>query len=380
MNNQTSGVNEEFKVTHYNLPKGKEITNKVIIFRSDIFKEFSNKSFKDYFEQIRRYYHTINYMLRDKFDYPNLKFISDPRITSYNQNNVNKKHILDNIDWHLKLRVLSLRGLDKNSLSKLFQSLYLNDIRLQSLTLEASNTNNTFSQIEIEPNNVHIKHYFKKASSVTDFHLVNFKITDIKVILDYLRLKFDTVKNLSEDEDYELPFKNLSFKKPNNSNVSCTIDLNELFLFFNEMSNLGSMERLKSPFDCLDLSGCDCINLESLLGVMNNFKLIRKISLSKTKFTDKLASTKDKFIENIHPSCYLINNPNFLPYIIPSIGEDHIRGFTMETGIGPLLETLYIYDTPIVYETFTELINLFKVHIINLETKMFYYYLSLLSQ
>ena len=36
-------------------------------------------------------------------------------------------------------------------------------------------------------------------------------------------------------------------------------------------------------FECLDLTGCLCLNIEGLVNIINDFKIILKLNISKTK-------------------------------------------------------------------------------------------------
>lgn len=302
----TSGDNkrDEFQVRVFQEEKGgKEITNKVLDFRSEYFREFSNKSFNNIFEQIKRFYSAVNAMFRDKVDYSKLKFLSDPRINSYIHNSTNKQHIIDNLDWHMKLKKLYLKGVDKNGLNKIFATLVSSGIMLESLTLEASVSNSTSSsnQTEFDANNDKIKNFFSKSTCehLTDLHIINFKIENCKTIFDFMRMKFTYIKkkldrNYVESNNDDviipsgtigMPYKNISFRKTSATNATTVICLNEAYNFFNDMAkSFGGIDRFKTPFECLDLSGCDCLNLDGLKNLINNFKIIKELNLSGTKY------------------------------------------------------------------------------------------------
>lgn len=281
---------EEFQISPSEEKQNEKDLKKVLDFRSEFFKEFSNRSFKEIFDQIRRYYQSINYMFKSKVDYSKLKFLSEPQICTYIQSPVDSdKNLYENLDWHSKLKKLHLRIMDKQLLNRIFSILSNSGIVLQSLTLECTINKNLSSQAEFDINNLNVKNYFSKRVSddLTDIHLVNFKIDNtVKVILDLLLYKIHSGRDLLNSQNKrELPFKNISFRKnPHSSPLACIIDLQALSGFFMKMASaLGGIEKVASPFECLDLSGCDCVNLDGLKEIINEFKIIKEINLTNTK-------------------------------------------------------------------------------------------------
>ena len=149
-------------IRKYQEDKNLKEIEKEIESKSDAFKEFSGKSFKEVFTQIRTYYNFINTM-KSRVDYTKLKFFSDPNLISYIQSPLDSKYgLIENLDWHLKLKNLHLRGMDKTSLKNVFSILSISDIMLESLTLESgvnsANLSN-ISQYEFEPTNS-IRNFF----------------------------------------------------------------------------------------------------------------------------------------------------------------------------------------------------------------------------
>jgi hypothetical protein len=83
---------------------------------------------------------------------------------------------------------------------------------------------------------------------------------------------------------YDIPFKNISFRKISTANFSCLIDVQLLYNFFMRMGNsLGSIENFSTAFNCLDLTGCECRNFELLSDIINEFKIIKELNLTNTK-------------------------------------------------------------------------------------------------
>ncbi len=164
-----------------------------------------------------------------------------------------------------------------------------------------------------------MKEYFAKpcCKNLDEFHLIDVKIPDLTLILNILRSKFKKLKkdeyiieqklgavqfsvgpnnnyfnNLQEEEKkkvnnntkYKLPYKRLSFKKVSNSNAIINIDLNELYKFFMDMvAEAENVENFENVFECLDIAGADCSNLEGIKHIINHFKIIKHLNLSGTK-------------------------------------------------------------------------------------------------
>jgi hypothetical protein len=408
---------------------GKEVDREVE-FKTEGFKEFSGKSFKEVFTQIRTYYHYIN-TLKNKVDYTKLKYFSDPGLIQYVQSPLDSKYgLIENLDWHLKLKHLYLRGMDKTSVKNLFSILSISEIKLQSLTLESgvnsANLSN-ISQYEFEPIN-YIKNFFsnKTCELLQDFHLINFKFENgIKPLLDCLSLKFYYLKkkSVASYNRIEIPYKNLTIKRKEQA-LTCILDLNELYSFFNNMSNFfNGIDKFRNPFEKLDISGCDTINIDGLKNIINNFKIIKEIDLSNTKYvveklnqnnSSSMRNDKNNSLNFVQTSSFLINNLDFLKgigikhsFFNESLSKDEIgigagmqahssnninininqlistntfktynssmnsfkfgnnnslgSGFDYTYGLLPILESIYVYETPINSETFLELISLFKV-------------------
>lgn len=164
-----------------------------------------------------------------------------------------------------------------------------------------------------------IKEYFSKpcCKNLVEFHLIDVKIPDLTLILNILRSKFKQLRkdeliieqklggvqfsmgpnnNYLQEEEVKknrsnsvnslarLSYKRLSFKKVSNSNAIINIDLNELYKFFMEMiAEEGRIEKFENVFECLDIAGADCTNLEGMKNIINHFKIIKHLNLSGTK-------------------------------------------------------------------------------------------------
>lgn len=394
---------DDFKVTHFFEKGGEEINNAELDFKSDYFKEFSGKSFKDVFEQIRKYYITLNTLLKVKTDYSKLKYLSDSFVKDYHSTAEMNKNILDNLEWHLKLKSLSLKGIDKIGMNKLFGTLANSDIRLEELSIEAVISANSSSQFEFDSQNV--KNYFSKSSCshLTTIHLINLKFENgIKNLFDSLSLKFNYVKKkldkqylevMSEEAlanvvalgSIEIPYRNISIRKTAPNAYPYVICLNELYSFFNKMAtSFGGIDKFTTPFNCLDLSGSDTMNLDGLKNLINNFKIINDLNLSNTKLVSEkigisqsmnnIRSEKIQTETIVQQHHYLINNLDFLKSVtlkhhLSDSKDSDLNfnkkivqsGFDYSYGLTPLLKNIYLYETPINLETFTELLLLFRV-------------------
>jgi hypothetical protein len=134
---------EECQVTFKIKNKNKEDEDKIVKFVNEPIKVFNNKSIKDIFDQIKRYYNLILYFFKqNKIDFQKLRFISDPKITSLylSREDCNTdllKSIIDNIDWHTRLTKVHLKGVDKTSIIKFFGVLKNSDILLEDIKIES---------------------------------------------------------------------------------------------------------------------------------------------------------------------------------------------------------------------------------------------------
>jgi hypothetical protein len=414
---QVDEKKEEFIVKYKHKNKLNVEEDKEIKFKSDFFKTLTDKTIRDIFEQIKRYYLLINNMLKlHRVDYQKLRFISDPKVTNLNifredTNPDTIKSLIDNIDWHLNLKRVHLRGVDKTSIQKFFSVINSsNEILLESITIE-STKNSHVIEFDTQSNNqllTLMKTFFTKkcCTRLTEFSLIDVKIPEIKPILDILRCKFvflkkygkivqmteeDLRNNVHLGDDIRLPFTKLSFKKSfDNVNSQINICLNELYSFFKDMLNdfEGKFENI---FEYLDISGAECYNIEGLKNIINNFKIVRDINLSATRISSSAKgynNNKEKYVVNsnqhgkqintISPNSFLINNIDFIKSLNnKETNENELFGFkkdynmmttTQHTinfasflhNVEPILSNLYVLDTPVTPETFSEMMELFK--------------------
>ena len=385
---------------------------KKITFRSDYFNSLSHKSVKDIFEQIKKYYSLIKNLFRvKKVDYKKLKFISDPNIINLelSRDDVHPdtiKSIIENIDWHLNLKRVNLKGIDKSNVNRFFTALNLSsNLFLESITIDS-----TTQTIEFDPqaNNtllLSLKTFFSKkcCARLTEFNLIDVKIQDIKIILDILRLKFIFIKKhgkivqLSEEElkdcnksstDMKLPFTKLTFKKAyDNINSMISIDLMELYLFFKDMA-VEFDNKFENIFECLDISGAECYNMEGLKYIINNFKIIKDLNISGTKYiVNNLKynnTSKEKYSQTIKAQPKANSGVNINSFLINCLeliksinynevldndyyGRDiQVSAFKRQqtnfvfSNIEPLITNIYALETPVSTEAFYELLQLFK--------------------
>jgi hypothetical protein len=241
--------------------------------------------------------------------------------------------------------------------------------------------------------------------------LINFKFENvIKQFLEILSLKFtylrkkndkyyteglseETINNIIPQGSIEIPYKNISIKRTASNAYTYIIDLNDFYNFFNKMAiSFGGVDKFTTPFECLDITGSDCINIDGLKNIVNQFKIIKSLNLSGVKLVSEklLQSTQNSTnIRNEKPNeivyqshNFLINNLDFLrsitmkhsfldnilnPQLNNMMADSYFLnklanvGFDLSYGITPLLTSIYLYDTPISNDTFNELILLFKV-------------------
>jgi hypothetical protein len=130
---------------------------------------------------------------------------------------------------------------------------------------------------------------------------------------------------------------------------------------------IGGLENAETVFECLDISGCDCLNVEGIKNIINEFKIIKELNLSHSKYFENIPTTNFKPNNYNHPE-YLIDdfliNSDFLKNICLRYTTDEEAkhsGFIINNSIEPILSTLYLYETPITTDTMNELILLYKV-------------------
>jgi hypothetical protein len=257
--------------------------------------EYYGKTFKDIFNQVRVYFNTLN-NIRNKLDYSKLKYFSDSQIESYIQSPYDiRAGIIETLDWHLKLKKLHLKGIDKNYLKFIFNNLINTEIFLESLSFEtAVNStnlnNNSIFELEVFDS---MKTFFSSrlCEKLTDVHFINFRYENgLKNLFDCLALKFDYIrKKIKTDvgtdnrNAIDIPYKNITIKRKEPS-LQTVIDLNNLYNFFTKMANVAEgIHNFKQPFEKLDISGCDATNLEGLKNIINKFKIIKELDISGTK-------------------------------------------------------------------------------------------------
>jgi hypothetical protein len=350
-----------------------------IKFYSEKLEELGNKSYPEILQQIKNYYSSL-FPNPEKDDFPKLRYLSDPLTTEAVLPLASKKkESIESISWHQNLRRLILKGLDiKNNFQRLFSLLSENKINLEYLCLEATSSSSNAFDLD----NPALKNYFANNLELTDIHFINYKFESFKSLMNLLLSKVFTIakdQNKFGKYQYDIPYKNISIKKTLNDLTTSEIDLNELYNFFKTITvNYGNIHSFKTPFGKLDLSGSETTNIEGLIRIVNDFKIIRELNLSNTKITDYKNKSDSDPTKNI-----LINCKDFLPSLAvkfnfpqldKSFGNDEIF-FDYSNNMLPLLENLYLYDTPITKETFTELLFLFKV--IQLTLKYYDTYFSL---
>jgi hypothetical protein len=341
-----------------------------IKFHSEKLEELGNKTYPEVLQQIKYYYSSL-FPNPEKDDFPKLRYLSDPlTVEAILPLASKKRESIEIISWHQNLKRLILKGLDvKNNFQRLFSLLAENKINLEYLCLEATNTSsNTF-----DLDNQALKNYFANNLELTDVHFINYKFESFKSLMNLLLSKVFTITKdpkIFGKYKYDIPYKNISIKKTLNDLTTSEIDLNELYNFFKTISvNYGNVHSFKTPFGKLDLSGSETTNIEGLIRIVNDFKIIRELNLSNTKYSDY----KNKF-DSDPTKNILINYKDFLPSLavkfnFPQIDKDFGNDgifFDYSNNMLPLLEHLYLYDTPITKETFTELLFLFKVIIGNI--------------
>ena len=107
--------------------------------------------------------------------------------------------------------------------------------------------------------------------------------------------------------------------------------------------------------------------------LINNLELLKGIGIKHSYFNENLIKEENGLGSGINISNNNINlnqlsNPNTFKSYNTSInsfklGNNNIlgTGFDYKYGLLPILESIYVYETPINNETFLELISLFKV-------------------
>ena len=388
---------------------------KRIKFRSELSKTISNKSICHIFDHIKNFYNLLIHLLKNNYEYKKLQYISDPKITKIEIGKEDKL-MIDNLNWHIRLKIVHLKLLDKTNMNRFFLALIKsNEIKLEIITIESNK--NSFLEFEENNSNPWVKNmriYFNSECclNLEELHMVDIKIPKIKNILDILEKKFDIVKNkIDQDkesnsnynpfldnklpknpqtQEKKLPFTKLSFRNSrdnynsssfNNSNIP--ICLNELYDFFNKMLNKFENKH-DLVFECLDISGMECTNIEGLNGIINNFKFIKELNISGTKLIEPLEKdlpnkvvlqkkilnnviylvNSNYFIKNINPEkkeeSSKTNNENSSVVVTPSnVTNSKNLNIINNTNIDPILSTLYIWDTPVSQMAYTELLNLF---------------------
>ena len=62
------------------------------------------------------------------------------------------------------------------------------------------------------------------------------------------------------------------------------IDFSDLFQFFMKMADVaGGIDKFNQPFEKLDISGCDTVNIDGLKNIINKFKIIKELNISGTR-------------------------------------------------------------------------------------------------
>lgn len=402
---------EEFSVKFKQKDKVGLDEEREIKFKSEFFISLSGKTLRHIFDQIKRFYNLISSLLKaNRVDYQKLRFLSDPNITQLNlfkedSNPETIKNMIENLDWHLNLKKVHLRGLDRTNMNKFFSAMNNStEILLESITIESTKNSYMIEFDEsINPWIISMRTFFEKEScaKLEEFHLVDVKIPDIKRVLDILRGKFMVLKKKyqkNDENEIKLPFTKLSFKKSlDNPQSQINICLKELALFFNDMSILFE-NKFVNVFECLDISGAECLNIQGLLLIINNFKIIRELKISATKlylptksnFKEKsfCSQHQGKPTNNLPLNTYLINNVEFLkslnykeikyPDEFANKKDDNHFFKTSQFSNTifeysktffnpslnkinePILSSLYVLDTPISTEAFSELLQFYK--------------------
>ena len=127
------------KIEKSDKPENNELNFTTIKFRNEYYKSFNGKSIKNIFDEIKQYYNLIMWIVKQtKIDYQKLKFISNPNLTSIYLSKDERsidllKSIVDNIEWHIKLKHIHLKGADKTCIVKFFNILKDSEILLEEI-------------------------------------------------------------------------------------------------------------------------------------------------------------------------------------------------------------------------------------------------------
>ena len=259
---------------------------------------------------------------------------------------------------------MHLKG-EKTLLAKALEGLKGKDIFLQSLTLESNNSgNSTATDFD---NSVFEKYLIDICDNITEFQLINFKIEkeNFTKIIDFLKKKLERSKKFDTGNTVKIPLKKLAFRKVKDSGAEINVDLELLYSLFDFIIKMyGGINRFENVFEMLDLSGSQCTNVDSLVNIIKSFKIIKELNLSNTRYIDQKekdnaqqtikSNNKQKQNSNVIHN-FLINSPNFLPVILR---DDEVKEIT---PFHPILSVIYLNDSLVNKEAFTNLLKLFKV-------------------
>ena len=111
---------------------------KRIKFRSELSKTISNKSICHIFDHIKNFYNLLIHLLKNNYEYKKLQYISDPKITKIEIGKEDKL-MIDNLNWHIRLKIVHLKLLDKTNMNRFFLALIKsNEIKLEIITIESN--------------------------------------------------------------------------------------------------------------------------------------------------------------------------------------------------------------------------------------------------
>ena len=340
INNLESQYKEEFLVKKIK-KNGKE-ANRQIIFLSQKIKEFQNKTYRYFFQQLQRYYK--DFLLNiENASYQVLKYLSNPDCIYLELTPTESKKLLDNLYWHPKLQSLSLPTSYIVSLKQVMDSknwecilttlTIVQDVGVSSPPFEES-INKLFSGINsVTIQNIHFVDvpYDRKVVEALFNHIdLFYSITNSSLNLFFNSEKlnntnnpFSTEKENTSIEEIDnpktvfyiniqktkLPIINLSWKrnpitKMKTSKSEEPIDLRAIYYVLMEMlikAYKFNNHKLPEVFNKLDLSETIVSDdIGFLVKIISQFKIIKELDISNTKlFSNGKVINSDNFLRKI---------------------------------------------------------------------------------
>ena len=320
---------------------GKEI-NRQIMFLSQKIKEFQNKTYRYFFQQLQLYYKDFLINIENA-SYQVLKFLSNPNCTSLELCPTESRKLLDNLYWHPKLQSLSLPTSFIASLKQIMDSknwecnlttlTIIQDVGVSSPPFEES-INKLFSGINsVTIQNIHFIDvpYNRKIVEALFSHIELFYSITNNVLNSFFNSeKMNNTNNpLSSEKDNtsieesdhpktsfliniqktKLPIINLSWKKNpimkmKSSKSEEAIDLRAIYYVLMEMlikAYKFNNHKLPEVFNKLDLSETIVTDdIGFLVKIISQFKIIKELDISNTKlFSNGKVINSDNFLRKI---------------------------------------------------------------------------------